>query len=309
VSRLDLRIYLVTLLPFVITALVIGVLDLSVTPSQTVAPLSRWLLPLGAGLVLGAVAATLLVRSLARAHEEREQRVTQLLRAQQELLANVSHELRTPLARIRVALDILDLDAKDDTAPELQRLAADIKELEQLVSSIMMTARLNLEAGQGPASLPLRRERTAARPVLEAAVARFRERNPKRQLEVGLDEPLPDIDADQVLLRRVIDNLLDNGRKYSEADTVLTLRARGERGEPERLVVEVEDWGIGIAPADLEKISRPFFRTDQSRARATGGVGLGLTLSKRIVEAHGGGIEIESERGRGTRVRFWVPAA
>jgi two-component system, OmpR family, sensor kinase len=299
VSRLHLRIYLVTLLPFVITGLVIGVLALSAPQSLGGSPLHRWLLPLGAGLILAAVAATFLARSLTR-------RVAALMRAQQELLANVSHELRTPLARIRVALDILDLDASDDAAPELHRLAADITELEQLVSSVMMTARLGLEAGQAPAALPLRRQQTAARPILEAAVTRFRERNPKRQLEVSLDEALPELDADQVLLRRVIDNLLDNGRKYSEADSVLTLRARAE---PDRIVVEVEDRGIGIASADLEKIFRPFFRTDQSRARATGGVGLGLTLSRRIVEAHGGGIEIDSERGRGTRVTFWVPAA
>jgi signal transduction histidine kinase len=227
------------------------------------------------------------------------------MRAQQELLANVSHELRTPLARIRVALDLLDVD-DPQSAPELRQIAADLEELEKLFAGIMMTARLDLGAGRGrAASLPIQRKRLEARSVLDAAVARFRDRHPGRELEVCFEDALPEIDADPVLLRRVMDNLLDNARKYSEADSVVTLRARSERG---RLVVEVQDRGIGIARDDLDKLFRPFFRTDQSRNRATGGMGLGLTLSRRIIEAHGGEIQLESERGKGTLVRLWVPA-
>jgi signal transduction histidine kinase len=73
--------------------------------------------------------------------------------------------------------------------------------------------------------------------------------------------------------------------------------------------VEVRDRGIGHDAADLERIFTPFFRSDRSRARGTGGIGLGLALAKRVVEAHGGSIAAESEPGRGTAMRFTVPAA
>ena len=331
---LALRIYLVTLLPVVAVSLIIGALDV-------LAVGGRWrLLPLGLLLVFFVTAAILFARSLARpiarlaeaagalgagrldarvgldrsdelgqlghAFDEMAERMEQLMRAHKELLANVSHELRTPMARIRVALDIVDLDEAGASSPELKRIATDLKELEQLVNDILMTARLELQAGQaGEASLPMRREPTESRTILDAAVARFRELHPARGLEVAMDEPLPVVVADRVLLRRVVDNLLDNARKYSEATSVVTLRATGGAA----LVVAVVDQGIGMGPADLEKGFAPFFRSDQSRARQTGGVGLGLTLSRRIVEAHGGTITIESERGRGTTVRFTVPAA
>jgi signal transduction histidine kinase len=84
------------------------------------------------------------------------------------------------------------------------------------------------------------------------------------------------------------------------------LSARAEGGA---LVAEVRDRGIGIDPEDLPRLFTPFFRTDRSRARGTGGVGLGLALAKRVVEAHGGTIEVESEPGKGTRVRVRVPGA
>jgi signal transduction histidine kinase len=292
---LSLRIYLLTLLPFVVVSAAVAVIDLALArPSPSPPVLLRSLMPLGLGLLVAAVVATVLVR-----------RITRLMRAQQELLANVSHELRTPLARIRVALDLLDVD-DPQSAPELRQIAADLEELEKLFAGIMMTARLDLGAGGGrAASLPIQRTRLEARSVLDATVALFRDRHPARELEICFEDVLPEIDADPVLLRRVMDNMLDNARKYSEADSVVTLRARSERG---RLVVEVQDRGIGIARDDLDKLFRPFFRTDQSRDRATGGMGLGLTLSRRIIEAHGGEIQIESERGKGTRVRFWVPA-
>jgi signal transduction histidine kinase len=103
-----------------------------------------------------------------------------------------------------------------------------------------------------------------------------------------------------------VDNLLDNARKYSEADQPVTLRASAGAGG---LVVEVQDRGIGIDPEDLPRLFTPFFRTDRSRSRASGGVGLGLAMARRIVEAHGGTVSAESRASAGTTLRVTLPAA
>jgi signal transduction histidine kinase len=121
---------------------------------------------------------------------------------------------------------------------------------------------------------------------------------------VDLDRPAS-LTADRALLRRAIDNLLDNAQKYSDPDAPVRLCARVESGAA---VIEVEDRGAGIPEEDLPNLFRPFFRGDRSRTRATGGVGLGLVLARRIVEAHGGRLEIESRVGEGTTARIALPA-
>jgi signal transduction histidine kinase len=123
---------------------------------------------------------------------------------------------------------------------------------------------------------------------------------------VVIDLADPNLEADPVLLRRAIDNLLENASKYSDDSQTITLTARSSGSE---IVVEVQDRGIGIDPADLGKLFTPFFRTDRSRARGTGGIGLGLALAKRIVEAHGGSIGVRSTPGEGSTFRFTVPQA
>jgi signal transduction histidine kinase len=105
----------------------------------------------------------------------------------------------------------------------------------------------------------------------------------------------------------VFDNLLDNAHKYTEAkETPITVRAKVE---PHAIVVEVVDRGIGIAEEDQARLFEPFFRTDRSRTRATGGLGLGLTLARRVVEQHGGTLTIASELGHGTCATVRLPVA
>ena len=120
-----------------------------------------------------------------------------------------------------------------------------------------------------------------------------------------MEGALPVVSADRALLRRVLDNLIDNARKYSDEGQLITVRARAAE---DGLEVEVRDRGIGVEPADLPRLFTPFFRTDRSRARGSGGVGLGLTLARRIVEAHGGTIAFESQIGIGSTVRIRLPA-
>jgi two-component system, OmpR family, sensor kinase len=240
--------------------------------------------------------------AVSRSFDEMAGRVSDLLRAEKELVANVSHELRTPLSRIRVALDIA---AEGDAAAareSLADIAGDLEELERLVDDILTAARLELGAAASGGIPPLRRERFAALALLDAAAERFRQLHPERTIETAWEETLPILEGDPVLLRRVIDNLLDNAQKYSEGPIELSARA-----DDREIVVEVIDQGIGIAPADLARVFEPFFRADRSRTRATGGHGLGLALAARIVEAHGGRITLDSTPGVETRAVVRLP--
>jgi signal transduction histidine kinase len=244
---------------------------------------------------------------VARAFDDMAERVAELVRAEKELLANVSHELRTPLARIRVALELAEEGDAETARESLLDIAADLDELERLIGDVLTAARLELSAGGARGIPPLRREELDVAVLCEQSAARLRAAHPTRALVVELASELPPIDGDPVLLRRVIDNLLENAHKYSDADdATIELRARADEGG---VALEVDDRGVGVAPADLPDLFRPFFRADRSRARKTGGLGLGLALAKRVVDAHGGRIALRPREGGGTSARVWLPAA
>jgi two-component system, OmpR family, sensor kinase len=242
------------------------------------------------------------VGQVARAFDDMAARIEQLVLREKELLANVSHELRTPLARIRVALEIAEEGDVERARATIADIATDLDELERIVGDLLTAARLDRALRGGEGAPPLRRERVRASELVERAAARFRSAHPERDLRVTITEDR-ELDADPALLRRVVDNLLDNARKYSDAPITLSARAADDR-----LLLEVEDRGIGIDEADLPNLFTPFYRTEKSRTRTAGGVGLGLTLARRIVEAHGGDIAITSRPGEGTTVRLSVPA-
>lgn len=240
---------------------------------------------------------------VSRAFDEMAERVAALLRVERELLANVSHELRTPLSRIRMALALV-ADAEGDVAVAQEMLAeigTDLDELERLITDVLTAARLDFEDAGSPGAIPpLRREQVDLRDLLERAIARFRAAHPQRSLHAEIPGDLPEVNADPVLLRRVFDNLLENAHKYTDRpDERIDLVAHFK----DAITVDVVDKGMGIAEEDLPRVFRPFYRVDKSRTRATGGLGLGLPLAKRIVDAHGGTIELTSTLGKGTRAR------
>jgi signal transduction histidine kinase len=245
---------------------------------------------------------------VARAFDDMAERVTQSIRAERELLANVSHELRTPLQRIRIALD---LAAEGDAATARESLGditEDLVELERIVDDVLTATRLSLREGATAGAIPpIRREPADIVALLDKAAARFRGAHPERRLDVAVSESsAPTIEGDAVLLRRVVDNLLDNAHKYAE-DPTKPIRLSCYAHD-DRIVVEVADEGVGISKEDLARVFEPFFRVDRSRARATGGYGLGLVLSRRIIEAHGGTLTLTSEPGKGTTARIELPS-
>jgi signal transduction histidine kinase len=241
---------------------------------------------------------------LAQRIDEMADQIQQMLAHERELLANVAHELRTPLSRIGVALDLAGEGDGKRARASLGEIAVDVGELEVIVDDILTALRYDVTRG---ASMPLRRERTSPETIANASAERMRAQHPERPLELSIASELPAIEVDPVMFRRALDNLLENSHKYTP-----------ERTSPIRLAVrradagvefEVVDRGIGIATADMPNIYNSFFRAERSRSRETGGVGLGLTLAKRIVEAHGGVIELTSAVGKGTRARVSIPGA
>jgi signal transduction histidine kinase len=233
-------------------------------------------------------------------------RIENLLRARTELLALVSHELRTPLARIRVALDI-GVDGDVDSAQRaLSDIGVDLAELERLLGDTLAYSRLEL-VDKGGEGTPMNLEEVDPAPLLEEAVHRFGKAWAGRSLLLELEPDLPLLDADRALLMRVVLNLLENAAKYSPADQPIVVRASGVG---DSLVVEVIDRGEGIDGPDLIRAFEPFFRARRAQGGATSsGLGLGLTLCRRVVEAHRGTIEARSVPHQGTTMRILLPGA
>jgi signal transduction histidine kinase len=238
-----------------------------------------------------------------RAFDDMADRTAAVMLGQRQLMADVSHELRTPLARIRVALE---LAAEDPIAAKdvLADVGTDLDEIDQLIGDIMTTARLDGEP-------KLERRPTRLGELAELAGKRFTGRHPNRALELSVTGGDLDVECDPVLLRRAIDNLLDNAAKYSDPSSPVRLAVavdRSSRTGP-RVIFEVIDRGIGMTADELDRAFTPFWRADGSRTRSTGGVGLGLALARRIARAHGGDVKLESIAGSGTTARLEVPVA
>ncbi len=244
---------------------------------------------------------------VARAFDTMANRIEELVRGERELIANISHEFRTPLARIRVALDLAtESESADGVRASLEDVVEDLEELDQLVSDVLDSARLVLDPDGSPGTPTLHPKSFDGTDWLQASVDRFGRLYPGRALKVELG-PGALLRGDPLLLRRMVDNLLDNAQKFSATEprpVSLSSHCDGEW-----LHIEIADDGIGIAPEDLERVFEPFFRAEPSRARSTGGTGLGLGLARRVAHAHGGKLTLESRLGGGTNARIQLPIA
>ncbi len=289
-----------------LTAIVLAFLFVALPIAATIArPLARlgaFAKQLGAG--------NLAARVEVRRHDELGElavslntmagQLQQLRSAERELLAGVSHELRTPLARMRVVLELAASAESERPQGYLNEIAQDLGEVEHMLEAIIVASRLEPEAPRPAVTfVPV-----DGAEIATTAVARFRARWPDRVLSGDASAGPSIVDGDPVLLRRALDNLLDNARKYSPDDQPIELVTTETAGA---VRFEVVDHGIGIARDDHDRVFTPFFRANPSRTRATGGVGLGLALVRRIALAHGGEAGFTSEPGRGSRFWFSVP--
>ena len=239
--------------------------------------------------------------------DDMARRLELLVASERELLANVAHELRTPLSRIGVALDLAAEGDGKRARASLEDIAVDVDELETIVDDILTAMRL--ESGRAT-ELPLRRTTVEPATIAATAAERLKARHADRALELDVAPGLPVIDVDPMLFRRVIDNLVENAHKYTP-DIATPIELRVSRSNND-VVFEIIDRGVGIPAEDLPRVFNAFFRGDRSRSRQSGesgGVGLGLTLARRIAIAHGGTISLASDAGHGTVARLSVPCA
>ena len=226
-------------------------------------------------------------------------------RVKSEFLANMSHELRTPLNSINGFSEVL-YDETFGTLNEKQKkyvnnVLISGKHLLLLINQILDMAKV--EAGKMKLSLST----LPAKSVLNEISMLVTDLVNKKNLHmlVEIDDDLPDIEADELKVKEIIYNLLSNAVKFTPEGGRIGIKARKINSEIE---IEVWDTGVGIAEENIEKIFEGFFRVDTPYSRVTEGTGLGLPLSKNLVELHGGRFSIESEGlNKGTKVKFTLP--
>jgi two-component system phosphate regulon sensor histidine kinase PhoR len=229
-----------------------------------------------------------------------------LERVRTEFVANVSHELRTPLTAIRGYLETLMGAGPEDREQARRFLEIALRHTERLGRLLDdLTDLSNIELGR----ITLRLEPTPLAETVESTLAMVAARAEAGGVavasEIGLDGPV--VHADRDRLAQILLNLVDNAVKFTPAGGRVTVGAR-VRGDG-MVEVAVTDTGIGIPAADLAHVTERFYRVDRARSRELGGTGLGLAIVKHLVIAHGGELTIDSEVGRGTVVRFTLPAA
>jgi len=224
--------------------------------------------------------------ALAKSFNFMTKRIREMIQSRDQLLLDVSHELRSPLTRMNVALEFV----KNRKAKDVLR--EDISEMGTMVKEILETERLRTIYGK------LQLKKTDLVELLKDVSLKYLKKSP------GLNFfPLPGklyLYLDQDRIRTVIKNILENSFKYSASEKKPIEISITEKDS--YAVVEIKDYGSGIPEEELPFIFEPFFRADRSRSKDTGGYGLGMSLCKKIIEAHNGAIEIKSRVNYGTTV-------
>ena len=220
-----------------------------------------------------------------------------------QLVADVAHELRTPLANIRGYLEAIEDGVVEPDEATVRTLREEAAQLNRLIDDLQELAQA--ESG----ALRLDRQASDLGELIERTVAATRARATEREiaLAASIEPSLPPVEIDRQRVAQVLQNLLANALTHTASDGRVAVAAR--RLDDRFVEVAVEDTGAGIEPGDLPHIFERFYRADSSRARATGGSGLGLTIARQLIAAHGGTIGATSQVGRGSRFAFTLPAS
>jgi signal transduction histidine kinase len=219
-----------------------------------------------------------------------------------QLIADVAHELKTPVSDIRAYLEAIHDGLMEPTSSNLDSIYEDITLLSRLINDLQLLAVSDsgeLDLVYQPDSITRVISNTAAsmQPLIKAKGI---------LLVLELPDELSSVKIDSQRVSQVLHNLIDNAIRHTPQDGQILISAHEDKGY---IKISVSDTGEGIPPEDLPHIFERFYRVDKSRARATGGTGLGLTIAKRLVEAHGGTIEVHSEPGKGSHFAFTLPAS
>lgn len=217
-----------------------------------------------------------------------------------EFVRTISHDFRTPLAIVNTSLYLLERSEKEeDRQLRASQIARQVVHMTALVEGLLSMVRWDSGVPLDLAAVDLnsvvRDLETELRPLAGAKSQMF---------TLELDEDLPPLTADEVALKEALYKVIDNAIQYTPAAGTVSVRTCRRDGQA---LVEVEDTGIGIDPNDLPHIFNRLYRADKARSTETGGIGLGLPIAQKIIEAHGGRIEVESTPRVGSIFRVWLP--
>lgn len=254
---------------------------------------------------VGEIVGNAIERERAQRVEAEARALRELDRLRSQFIAAVSHEVRTPLTTIKGYASVLlgdspaarrgrrttrQLEAIIHAADQLTGLVDKLLDLSQLERGVLSLHPVPADLGE----------------ILRAAISGARVRHPYHLFDLEIDPALPKVMADPRRVRQVIDNLFSNAVKYSASGTKINVRV-GRQGE--MLLVSIADEGRGISSRDLPRVFDPLFHMGRKKRPSLDGVGLGLAISRGLVEAQGGQMWIESTEGKGTVCSFTLPKA
>ena len=242
------------------------------------------------------------IGELAQAFNSMASNLERAEQLRRNLVADVAHELRTPLANIQGYLEAIRDRVMKPNAVTIRTLHEETALLSRLVDELQDLSLA--EAGE----LKLIYQAEDVAKLVKQAVTPWEPQAVAKEISLSLDVPdkLPSVKIDWQRISQVLNNLLENAVAHTGKGGTMTVSA-ARCGDCVEL--SVADSGEGIPAQDLPNIFERFYRVDKSRARSTGGSGLGLTIAKRLVEAHGGKIEVQSKLGKGSRFSFTLPIA
>lgn len=224
------------------------------------------------------------VLAAATAFNMMQERLRRYVEDRTAMVGAIAHDLRTPLTRLKFRIEA----APDDIRP---KLAADIDQMEAMISATLGFVR--------DTNRPAERTRLELSSLLESVIDEAAETGGAATVERSEKTV---IEGDPVALKRLISNLVENALKYGG-------RARGRvYAEEDMAIIEVDDDGPGVPPAELERVFEPFYRREPSRNRETGGIGLGLAVVRSLARAHGGDVTLANRAGGGLRATVRLPA-
>ena len=221
---------------------------------------------------------------------------------------NVSHELKTPITSIRGYVETLLDDSCEDKENAIRFLETVLRKtnhLNAIIDDLLALSRIEQQEEADEINLTPGR----IKPLLEEVIHTCALRADQKKITIKLD--CPDdliVNMNEVLLEQAVANLVINAIKYShENSDILLVAEKKMLDDHERIVISVQDFGVGIGKEHLPRLFERFYRSDKARSRKLGGTGLGLAIVKHITQAHNGEVEVQSEEGKGTTVYLKLP--
>jgi two-component system sensor histidine kinase SenX3 len=217
-----------------------------------------------------------------------------------DFVANISHELKTPVGALSILAETMQDEEDTDIVKQLaSRMMREAQRMSETIDDLLELSKIELDTPlrQNNIDLVSLVREAAERHSMSAAAA-----------SVRISTEIPDgrfvVTGDHTQLLSAVSNLVDNAIKYSEASDTVTVRLFREPGH---IVISVDDEGIGIPQADIDRIFERFYRVDKARGRGTGGTGLGLSIVRHIMANHGGEVNVTSQEGEGSSFRLVLP--